>query len=102
MDMLSGSSMDDWPGTADRCECRRPGSPSVRDCPARVGASPALEQPRMRRALALALVAALPAAAKAAPPRWTFCVAASEGGTDVWISEVFQAEGARERFEMAF
>ena len=41
---------------------------------------------------------ALPATAEAAP-RWTFCVAASEGGADVWISDVFAAEGNRERLE---
>ncbi len=56
----------------------------------------------MRRSAALAaIVLSLPAAAEAAP-RWTFCVAASQDGADVWISEVFPAEGSRERLEDAF
>jgi hypothetical protein len=48
------------------------------------------------------LASCLSSAAHAAPPRWTFCIAASESGPDVWISDVFLAEGARERFETAF
>ena len=32
-----------------------------------------------------------------AAPRWTFCVAASKSGADVWISDVFAAERDRER-----
>ncbi len=55
----------------------------------------------MRRATALAIALCLPAAAQAAP-RWTFCIAAAKGGRDVWISEVFAAEGSRERLEGAF
>ena len=56
----------------------------------------------MRRSAALAaIVLCLPSAAHAAP-RWTFCVAAAQGGADVWISEVFPAEGSRERLEGAF
>jgi hypothetical protein len=55
----------------------------------------------MRRAAALAVALSLPAAAQAAP-RWTFCVAASRGGAEVWISEVFAAEALRERLEGAF
>jgi hypothetical protein len=56
----------------------------------------------MRRSAALAAFAlSLPAAAEAAP-RWTFCVAAARGGTEVWISDVFPAEGSRERLEGAF
>ena len=55
----------------------------------------------MRRAAALAIALCLPAAAEAAP-RWTFCVAAAGGGANVWISEVFAAEGGRERLEGAF
>jgi hypothetical protein len=47
------------------------------------------------------LVISLPAAAQAAP-RWTFCVAAAEGGGDVWISDVFMAERDRDRLEDAF
>jgi hypothetical protein len=55
----------------------------------------------MRRAAALAIAVCLPAAALAAP-RWTFCVAAADGGADVWISDVFAAQGSRERLEGAF
>ena len=55
----------------------------------------------MRRAAALALALCLPAAAHAGP-RWTFCVAAADGGAEVWISDVFAAEGSRERLEGAF
>ncbi len=56
----------------------------------------------MRRPAALAAIAlCLPAVAEAAP-RWTFCVAAAHGGADVWISDVFAAEGSRERLEGAF
>jgi hypothetical protein len=55
----------------------------------------------MRSPAALAaLVISLPAAAQATP-RWTFCVAAAEGG-DVWISDVFMAERDRDRLEDAF
>jgi hypothetical protein len=56
----------------------------------------------MRRSAALAaIVLCLPAAAHASP-RWTFCVAASQSGTDVWISDVFAVERDRERLEAAF
>ena len=55
----------------------------------------------MRRAAALAIALCLPAAAHAGP-RWTFCVAAADGGAEVWISDVFAAEGSRERLEGAF
>lgn len=56
----------------------------------------------MRRSTAaLAVALCLPAAAEAAP-RWTFCIAASGGGSDAWISEVFMAEAPRERLEGAF
>ena len=55
----------------------------------------------MRRAAALAIALCLPGLAQA-QPRWTFCVAAAGGGTEVWISEVFAAEGSRERLEGAF
>ena len=34
----------------------------------------------------------LPVLARAAP-RWTFCVASSKSGADVWITDVFAAEG---------
>jgi hypothetical protein len=38
----------------------------------------------------------------AAQPRWTFCVAASKSGADVWITDVFAAERDREQLESAF
>ena len=50
--------------------------------------------------LSAAASAGLPSAAAA--PRWTFCVAAANGGTDVFISDVFAAETTRERLEGAF
>ena len=55
----------------------------------------------MRRAAALAIALCLPGLAQA-QPRWTFCVGAAEGGAEVWISEVFAADGSRERLEGAF
>ena len=55
----------------------------------------------MRRAAAFAIALCLPAAAHAGP-RWTFCVAAADGGAQVWISDVFAVEGSRERLEGAF
>ncbi|HTR12265.1 MAG TPA: hypothetical protein VMI72_03170 [Roseiarcus sp.] len=57
---------------------------------------------RARLAAAFAATMAfMPAAAEAAEA-WTFCVAASRSGADVYISDVFPAEGNRERFEAAF
>jgi hypothetical protein len=38
----------------------------------------------------------------AAQPRWTFCVAASKSGADVWITDVFAASHDREQLESAF
>ena len=55
----------------------------------------------MRRLALAALFALLPGAASAAP-HWTFCVAASRDGAEVWISDVFAAEGNREKLEGAF
>src|SRR5271165_5763634 len=56
----------------------------------------------MRRSAAFAAIAlCLPAAAQPAP-RWTFCVAAAQGGTDVWISDVFAVGRDREKLEGAF
>ena len=54
-----------------------------------------------RRAAFAAIVLSLPAAAYAAP-RWTFCVAAAQAGSDVWISDVFAVERDREKLEDAF
>ncbi len=56
----------------------------------------------MRISIALAaIVVSLPALALA-EPRWTFCVASSKSGADVWITEVFAAERDREQLESAF
>jgi hypothetical protein len=56
----------------------------------------------MRRSIALAAIAVgLPALADAAP-RWTFCVASSNNGADVWITDVFVAGRDREQLESAF
>lgn len=49
----------------------------------------------------IAIVFCLPAFAGAAP-RWTFCVAASQTGKDVWITQVFAAERDRQRLEEIF
>ena len=56
----------------------------------------------MRQSIALAAIAiGLPALAEAAP-RWTFCVASSKSGADVWITDVFVAERDRGQLESAF
>jgi len=56
----------------------------------------------MRRSIALIAVAVcLPALAQA-QPRWTFCVAASKSGGEVWITDVFAAERNRVELEYAF
>jgi hypothetical protein len=56
----------------------------------------------MRISIALiAIVVSLPAVALA-QPRWTFCVASSKSGADVWITEVFAAERDRVELENAF
>ncbi|MGA8583869.1 MAG: hypothetical protein WB715_08530 [Roseiarcus sp.] len=56
----------------------------------------------MRQSIALVAIAiGLPALADAAP-RWTFCVAASRTGADVWITDVFAAERDRVELESAF
>jgi len=49
----------------------------------------------------VAVVVGFPTLADAAP-RWTFCVAASKSGADVWITDVFAAEHDREQLESAF
>jgi hypothetical protein len=56
----------------------------------------------MRRSIFLLLIGACLPALAAAPPRWTFCVAASKNGSDVWITDVFAAERDREQLESAF
>jgi hypothetical protein len=56
----------------------------------------------MRISIALtAIVMSLPAVALA-QPRWTFCIASSKSGADVWITEVFAAERDRVELESAF
>ena len=56
----------------------------------------------MRQSIALVAIAiGLPALADAAP-RWTFCIAASKSGADVWITDVFVAERDRIELETAF
>ena len=56
----------------------------------------------MRRSTVLVAIAVcLPALANA-QPRWTFCVASSKSGADVWITGVFLAEQARAELERAF
>ena len=52
--------------------------------------------------ISLSWVAGAGLSAAQAAPRWTFCVAAANGGSDVFISEVFAAEMSRERLEGAF
>jgi hypothetical protein len=56
----------------------------------------------MRISIALAtIVVSLPAVALA-QPRWTFCIASSKSGADIWITDVFAAERDREHLESAF
>ena len=55
----------------------------------------------MRRLALAALLVSLPGAVCAAP-RWTFCVAAANGGAEIWISDVFAADASREKLEGAF
>ncbi|MGH6797932.1 MAG: hypothetical protein ACREDI_06065 [Roseiarcus sp.] len=56
----------------------------------------------MRRSIALAAIAVCLPAVALAQPRWTFCVAASKGGADVWITGVFAAARDRVELESAF
>jgi hypothetical protein len=56
----------------------------------------------MRRLAAVAALVLLQPATVEAAPRWTFCVAASQGGAEVWISDVFVAVRDRGRIEGAF
>jgi len=52
--------------------------------------------------ISLSRIADAGLSAAQAAPRWTFCVAAAKGGSDVFISDVFAAETSRERLEGAF
>jgi len=56
----------------------------------------------MRFSIALIAIAVCLPAAALAQPRWTFCVAASKSGADVWITDVFLAERNRVELESAF
>ena len=55
----------------------------------------------MRRLALAALLVSLPGVACAAP-RWTFCVAAANSGSEIWLSDVFAADANRETLEGAF
>ncbi len=55
----------------------------------------------MRRLALVALLVSLPGVVCAAP-RWTFCVAAANGGSEIWLSDVFAADANREKLEGAF
>ncbi len=55
----------------------------------------------MRRLALAALLVSLPGVACAAT-RWTFCVAAVNGGSEIWLSDVFAADANREKLEGAF
>ena len=55
----------------------------------------------MRRLALVALLVSLPGVASAAP-HWTFCVAAANGGSEIWLSDVFAADADREKLEGAF
>ena len=56
----------------------------------------------MRLAIGLLAIAAFVPAMAHAQPRWTFCVASSKSGADVWITDVFAAERSRVELESAF
>jgi hypothetical protein len=56
----------------------------------------------VRRSIALVAIAVCLPALADAQPRWTFCIAASRSGADVWITNVFSAERDREQLETAF
>jgi hypothetical protein len=56
----------------------------------------------MRRSIGLAAIAVCVPAAALGQPRWTFCIASSKTGADVWISDVFFAERDRVELESAF
>ena len=56
----------------------------------------------MRRAIGLLAIAVLLPAMAHAQPQWTFCVASSKSGADVWITDVFAAERSRVELESAF
>jgi len=56
----------------------------------------------MRGVAACCAIAAFAPAMAHAQPRWTFCVASSKSGADVWITGVFAAERSRVGLESAF
>jgi hypothetical protein len=55
----------------------------------------------MGRLALVALLISLPGVA-CAIPHWTFCVAAANGGSEIWLSDVFAADANREKLEGAF
>ena len=57
-----------------------------------------LARPRRRRRLCVPLAAPALCAA-AADQQWTFCVASTRGGDDVWITDVFAATRGHKRLE---
>lgn len=56
----------------------------------------------MRRSIAWAAIGVYLPALALAEPRWTFCVASSKNGVDVWITDVFAASRDRVELESAF
>src|ERR1700742_4861571 len=50
----------------------------------------------------LALAVLLAALAQPARASWTFCIAESDGGKQIWITSVFPAAQERERLELDF
>jgi hypothetical protein len=56
----------------------------------------------LRRVIGLLAIAAIAPGIAHAQPRWTFCVASSKSGADVWITDVFAAERSRVELESAF
>jgi hypothetical protein len=56
----------------------------------------------VRREIALLAIALIAPSSAFSAPRWTFCVASSKGGNEVWMTGVFAAERDRERLEGEF
>jgi hypothetical protein len=56
----------------------------------------------MRRSIAWAAIGVCLPGLALAQTRWTFCVAASKNGADVWITDVFTASHGRAELESAF
>ena len=56
----------------------------------------------MRRSIAWAAIGVCLPSLALAQPRWTFCVASSKSGADVWITGVFAASHDRAELESTF